>query len=604
MSGYDVQTWVDGIDGETPLSADRLNHMEEGIAGAYPAAGAAWAATTHYPLGYIATYVGQRWQCVVDHTSTTTFDFAKWVKLGSNAQVGRGYLVPADALANFVAAMKNHATQRIEVSMFGDSTSYGSSSESQYSWYQQRLKSLLLAAGFTDGGHGYHNINDDATYPASTDDGTYPKVSSKTGFTAGANVVPGYASNVTSDVMSMQWRGTAIRLYFESNSTGGKIGYSIDGGAETILDTLLSINAPTVPYNSIPAFVGGLAEGVHTVTVTNHGPSAVPGLTLTSTGGIGAGGSLTVGQTYYYWVTVTSASGESTPIALGGFTPPNTANRTYGGLQFRADYGQTGWKLYRSTTANDPTTSQLLRTGTGIVTGNTVNIFDDGSFTPTAGTPPTTSTLGNMTSSLVAWLPEFLRAAGLVMHKDAVSGAVITTWFDTVNNPAALRGFTPRRLGLKTETETNTSVSGEFWRIAKVSNDLYRNVKLAIFQIGTNDIGSGSPTTDNQYLTNLNNYTENLALGIRAARAAGADVILISPPYNSAVDIGAAHYQGRFKAAMLHLALSHGVAYVDFQEALGWGFGTPASPHLDHASYNKEADFLWANVLQPALTAA
>lgn len=31
MSAYEKQTWVDG-DKSTPLSAERLNHMEEGIA--------------------------------------------------------------------------------------------------------------------------------------------------------------------------------------------------------------------------------------------------------------------------------------------------------------------------------------------------------------------------------------------------------------------------------------------------------------------------------------------------------------------------------------------------------------------------------------------
>ena len=29
--GYEKQDWVDGVDGGTPVSAERLNHIEEGI---------------------------------------------------------------------------------------------------------------------------------------------------------------------------------------------------------------------------------------------------------------------------------------------------------------------------------------------------------------------------------------------------------------------------------------------------------------------------------------------------------------------------------------------------------------------------------------------
>lgn len=30
---YSKQTWVDGVEGNTPVTAARLNHMEDGIAG-------------------------------------------------------------------------------------------------------------------------------------------------------------------------------------------------------------------------------------------------------------------------------------------------------------------------------------------------------------------------------------------------------------------------------------------------------------------------------------------------------------------------------------------------------------------------------------------
>ena len=39
---YEIQTWVDGADGGTPISAERLNHMEAGIADGQNASTPTW----------------------------------------------------------------------------------------------------------------------------------------------------------------------------------------------------------------------------------------------------------------------------------------------------------------------------------------------------------------------------------------------------------------------------------------------------------------------------------------------------------------------------------------------------------------------------------
>jgi hypothetical protein len=45
---YVQQTWTDGPTGGTPMSADRFNHMEAGIVGAYVASGA---------QGYVTVFI-------------------------------------------------------------------------------------------------------------------------------------------------------------------------------------------------------------------------------------------------------------------------------------------------------------------------------------------------------------------------------------------------------------------------------------------------------------------------------------------------------------------------------------------------------------------
>lgn len=47
---YDPYEWVDGEEGGTPITADRLNHMEEGIKGA--ASTATWGQVANRPSAF------------------------------------------------------------------------------------------------------------------------------------------------------------------------------------------------------------------------------------------------------------------------------------------------------------------------------------------------------------------------------------------------------------------------------------------------------------------------------------------------------------------------------------------------------------------------
>ena len=163
---------------------------------------------------------------------------------------GEGFHVPPGALSNLTAALANNATdQRVEIAYLGDSTGYGSGPDVGAGGPPAKLRSLLLAAGLTDGGIGsaYAHLN------------THPITST---YTDGGKVYvwppnSHYVSATTGQTFTVTGSGTSIRfvgwnLRFQS--------YSIDGGAVTPFTSTVD----GLDY----ALVSGLSAGSHTVTVS------------------------------------------------------------------------------------------------------------------------------------------------------------------------------------------------------------------------------------------------------------------------------------------------------------------------------------------------
>ncbi len=102
-----------------------------------------------------------------------------------------------------------------------------------------------------------------------------------------------------------------------------------------------------------------------------------------------AGGNLVTGDTYYYWITATDATGETSVSNVTLAVPYNNSqdghNTPYDTvlLTWSASPGATGYNIYRSLT-NDPTTGQL-------VGSSTTTTFTDPGNTPTSQTPPANS---------------------------------------------------------------------------------------------------------------------------------------------------------------------------------------------------------------------
>lgn len=407
----------------------------------------------------------------------------------------RGAVVPKGALDRWAQAKTVGASSLFEVAIIGDSTTYGAADATTadpfYTWVRH-LRTLSVGAGVPDGGYGIYHPADRFNGEFNAAASTYPKTSAITGFgDVSAAAVWSFKSSVPGDSVTVQGEGTAIRLLtYRSGGVHGSMTYSVDGGAAQSVN--LSVTTNGVGYVCVPIHVGGLTNGVHSVTVVN-----------------------------------TSSGGKTT-------------------AEFNV---------------------------------------------------------------------EFLNTTGVVYHRDALNGSASSSWGDSVQGDAKSLSDTPVRMGLTGvmgtgfTRATDLTANGYAWGAAKGPNPQYRNVRLSLVQIGTNDVNSASATDSNDQMAER--YLENVALAVRTARAADSDVVLISPPHTASVHPQGQRQHGRFKAVLLDIALSHGCAYVDFQEALGWdvwnwaargyGPGTVSNPHLTKTAYQAEATFLWNNVLGPAV---
>ena len=189
-----------------------------------------------------------------------------------------GVWIPAGSLDRWRPARDGSSAELAEVSIFGDSTTYGSANGTPqyYSWVQ-RLRARSRAAGYLDGGRGIVGIND---FPTLTTGG--PSVEDGTLITAslggwGARGGPlnsdTFGSDTPGQALTVQGWGTRCRLTYVKTQTQGAFSVSVDGGAATSHNAYVPLPAGnTSNYwttGSILLELGGY--GKHTVTVTNLG---------------------------------------------------------------------------------------------------------------------------------------------------------------------------------------------------------------------------------------------------------------------------------------------------------------------------------------------
>lgn len=221
-----------------------------------------------------------------------------------------------------------------------------------------------------------------------------------------------------------------------------------------------------------------------------------------------------------------------------------------------------------STTAVD-TTSTALTYGLAYVSGLT-----EGTHTITV-----TYTGG---TGVLAITPEFLRSTGIVYQKQAISGVSSNTWF----SPSSTTNYrTTAALGLDPGVGGSTPI----WQRAKSATTGARNVKLAGFHIGTNDLQSSTSATDASARADA--LANSIGIFAEACKTAGADAFLVIPPYWATSQ--ANPYMGVFRQRHLAAGLAFGLAVVDADAALG-GYanaqanaygGASGNPHLTQAGY-------------------
>lgn len=400
-----------------------------------------------------------------------------------------GLYVPSGALDVWRAARASTATELVEVAVFGDSTTYGAADPGRgagyFSWIKA-TKDAATADGQPDGGHGhYHQMDPLVGYTFSTD---APTVTAVTGNWNQTSYATHYSfcnrSGVPDEAITITGNGTRVRLTLMKSSAHGRVGYRVDGGAETIVDCYFDPSGKRVPYEPHPVYISGLTNGPHAITVRYVGASP----------------------------------------------------------------------------------------SSGTATNAEFNI-------------------------------EFVRNNGLVFHRNATSGASMLRFFRTDLNDAGSESMTPFWMGLGSLNSLTANTN--FMDGAPLgSKPAYRNVKLAVMQMGTNDFQAATITDHNT----LAAYIENMAYFCRTVRSVGCSGLIITPPWSQMANTTAVQQTGgRVKAAMASLATTYNVAWADFQEPLGydlrnWLARNDATPgagksHLSDTAYVIEGTWLWDNLL-------
>jgi hypothetical protein len=505
------------------------------------------------------------------------------VVVGSNAVTNNSTKTLADAvaaakylptgwLASWAAIRALHASQLVEISIMGDSTTYGAGASTNIGWpYETRR--LAVAAGYTNGGQGLCLLYGDNTAWQGYVENLCPWTQRWAG--TGTNIFgPGVQgamnTGTAADTAILQLRGTRIRLYYAKYNTIGEFTYQVDGGSVVTINGFDGAQADTGVID-----ITGLTEGVHTLTVVNVGsrPQPIPFSNGNLAQDFPGSGALAAGN-YQYKTTGINAAGDETLPFTSNVVPVDGAGRSVTMLWANfTGFGNTatGYRTYRS--FNGGAFQFLVETVKG---GGAYNLTaDNGSITPTATAPPTVATFTrDPTANYSGIAVEAIRATGLVFHKDATSGNVFNTYG---LDGAAYNNF-PHQvpLGLNHVGPLGT---------APAARPPWRTPRLALEALGINNQQAGQSST-----TLVTNGVTNF---ITVALAAGALPVVVIPHYSrSASPVNAKPFIDATKS----ICEAAGVPWLDFNAALDLAdFGNTADdPHLGQIGYDAEGAFVWS----------
>lgn len=511
------------------------------------------------------------------------------IRLRRNQTTWRGVRIPDGSLDTWRAARDQHATRRVEVVCFGDSTTdYGSDGNSP--GYPARLRALAQAAGLTDGGRGLvHNE------PASATGESLASVQGKLGFGSNGGSYDFHNTNTVTDGaaagnwITFQGYGRFCRLHHGFKVEAGGFTYSVDGGAAV---TVEARHTSTTQIKPIWIDLG--SDGLHTITITNLGGAFTVAPAITQPGPQQSTTETTwvlpASTQYHYRVSSVDAVGETVPGPAFAITTASSA-WPYRATKFFIvnEVGAVSYKVYRASAAGGP--FELLATVAKAGGAHTF-VQDTGGTVPNpANTAPTVSTAGRSGGKVVTVSPDFLKATGLVIHNQGVSGTAVTSWFGTpASDPNVANWASAVALGILPSTTGEGGASGYVTPGEQYGNPLgenprYRDVSLATLNLSHN----GPPTGASLYAGGVR--------FARLARRAGADPLIIlphwSPPWST--QTWTAAQLAEFRNALMQAAVDEACAVVDFDYALRSQGYSGSGPHLNPATgYDIEAQFLWS----------
>jgi hypothetical protein len=521
-------------------------------------------------------------------------------------QFASGFTVPSGALDRWFAARALSASQRVEVVVFGDSTTWGSEATGGgYSWID-RIRDKVIASGFTDGGKGIFGSGEnlitlrDASYEVN---GFVSKTFSGTadGYD---NLAGGYMrSSAGGQVLTVQGYGNQLRLWYTNRSTAGDLGLTIDGGAETVVQC-----GPATIGESLVAKhhdITGLSGGLHTVVITNKGGATVLPLAGVTAYPVNIAGSLSVSTTYYYVATAVTGSGETTASNVATATPNGAyASRTVSlngaanGVS-RAPTGST-YSVYRGSSSSGP--FGLVASGIALGSNNSLNYNDTGSSINMSVNPPLTNTAGRASAYTDLYVaPSFMFDVGIVWQKHAIAGGRFydhfhgTTIGGITGAHDAQRYQTAFGLVGTTGSGSPTSVDGYVAHNAIDASYVGSAAvapKLGVLHLGFNDLTA-------QADTDYSRYTEAIKKFGAACRASNCDGVVLSGqlPYNAKWPTYGAAIFNAMKAETANQGLAHGDLLTPVSgPSLSYAGGT-MNPHLYKAQYQAQADYLWDGLL-------
>ena len=333
-------------------------------------------------------------------------------------------------------------------------------------------------------------------------------------------------------------------------------------------------------------YVDGLSEGTHTVEIENLGNVDVQAPVMNSSGQSGPGQPTGFSSgTYYYASTAVTAAGETTlstnPLTVTFPNGPRTVD-----IHTNRVSGATSYNIYRSSTSISSGFQLVGNVADG--PGSFVSWNDNNTAVPGAA-PPSTSTAGYVgTTYRCAVVCDFIRAAGLVFHKQAVSGISTASYFSaSLDTGNVAQTNSPAQAALGLAQGLPSGASSHSYEQVPASRPTWRDPKLAFMALGINDSANGAAVVNS-----------SADVFIQMARAAGADPVVVVPHLRRSSLT--TQQKSDFRDALMQSAVDFAAAVVDLDYALDVAYGrsySTADPHLSQARYDVEGQFIFDRIV-------